>query len=400
MVAPADITGTRPLAHVEAPTPAKSVVDARQEIFSRLNQIELGKQLQAVVLSRAADGTFVVKVADTVARMSLPLGARVGDALEMTFLSREPRPTFLLGSQANGSTVTLDAVEQLSENMLQSSRASTLSAGAAAKAAALAASVAIAESQQGEPPLASGATASLSSAGRLIDGLLHAAQQGDLAAAIVGKTPLLTSAGATATQIAGALHEALSSSGVFYEAHVGQWANHERPLADLMREPQARYATPLGTNSDTSADSSALQDQMRSSAAQSGAALPADLARIINLQLNSLEQQRVAWHGELWPGQRIDWEVRQEETRRDGAGYSDEGEPPSSWQSVVRFELPTLGAIAATIHLSGEHVHIQVRAATAATAASLRARGGELADALGAAGSPLESLTVKQDAKA
>lgn len=400
MVAPADITGTRPLAQVEAPTPAKSVVDARQEIFSRLNQIELGKQMQAVVLSRAADGAFLVKVADTVARMSLPIGARVGDALEMTFLSKEPRPTFLLGSQANGTTVTLDAVEQLSENMLQSSQGTALSAGAAGKAAALAASVASAAAQPGEPALASGATASLSSTGRLIDRLLQAAQHGDLAAAIVGKTPLLTSAGATPAQIAGVLHEALSSSGVFYEAHVGQWANHERPLADLMREPQARYATPLGANPDRSADGSALQDPMRNSAALSGAALPADLARIINLQLNSLEQQRVAWQGELWPGQRMDWEVRQEETRRDGAQYSDDDEAPSSWQSVVRFDLPTLGAVAATIHLSGERVHIQVRAATAATAASLRARGGELADALGAVGSPLDSLTVKQDEKA
>lgn len=399
MVAPADITGTRPLAHIEAPTPAKSVVDARQEIFSRLNQIELGKQLQAVILSRAADGTFLVKVADTVARMNLPAGARAGDALEMTFLSREPRPTFLLGSQTNGTTVTLDAVEPLTENVLQTSQGSALSAGAAGKAAALAASVAIGESQQGEPALASGATATLSNTGRLIDGLLQAALQDGTSAAIVGRTPLLASGTAAPAQIAGALHEALSSSGVFYEAHLAQWANHERPLADLMREPQAGHATAPGAKAYAGTDTSALLDRLRTSPALGGSTLPTDLARIVNLQLNALEQQRVAWQGELWPGQHMNWEVRREQSEQGRADHGDDGDPPSSWQSVVRFELPTLGVVAATIHVNGERVQVQVRTATAIAASSLRAHGSELAAALDAAGSQLDSLTVKQDEK-
>ncbi|HEF5873444.1 TPA: flagellar hook-length control protein FliK [Burkholderia cenocepacia] len=42
-----------------------------------------------------------------------------------------------------------------------------------------------------------------------------------------------------------ALAQAVSESGLFYESHLAQWLAGQRPLAALMREPQARLATAL-----------------------------------------------------------------------------------------------------------------------------------------------------------
>jgi hypothetical protein len=66
----------------------------------------------------------------------------------------------------------------------------------------------------------------------------------------------------------------------------------------------------------------------------------------------------------------------------------------------VRFSLPTLGSVAATICLTGNRVHMQLQAASEQTAWLLRERSAELASALDAAGSPLDALTVKQDEQA
>jgi hypothetical protein len=56
-----------------------------------------------------------------------------------------------------------------------------------------------------------------------------------------------------------------------------------------------------------------------------------------------------------------------------------------------------LGKISATITLAGGHVQVRVGTASQNAAATLKAHGDLLASALDAAGSPLDSLTIKQD---
>lgn len=355
MLARTDITGTKPVVHVEAPTPVTPLGDARAESYNRLAQIAIGRQLQAEILSRFSDGTFLVRIADTAARMTLPGSAQVGDMLDLTLVTKEPRPTFLLAQQAGS------------------------------------------------------ATTSLSTTGRMIDNLLHAAQEGGAPATLVGKAPLIASSGAGPAQLATALQDALVVSGLFYESHVSQWAGGSRAATDLLREPQAGNALPNQTAAGMQSAQSAARAQaslglahdMPVQAADAAAAnaialtqpaaLAADAARLINLQLETLEQRRVQWQGELWPGQPLEWDVA-EEPRKNNADTGDK-----SWVSVVRFDLPALGAISATIRLTNGHVQVQVKAASDAAAASLRAHGGALAGALDAAGSPLDLLTVKHD---
>ncbi|HYD60992.1 MAG TPA: flagellar hook-length control protein FliK [Noviherbaspirillum sp.] len=378
MLPRADLNTTRPPASLEAATTVVSSTDSRLEIFRRLNQIAIGRELQATVDAMLDDGTFLVKVADTTARMALPVGTKVGDTLSMVFVAKDPRPTFLLTQQQGGTP------------------------------------------------------ASLSTTARLIDHIIQTAGQEGAPAAVTTRIPLIPSAsGLEPKQVANALQNALSASGLFYESHLHEWINGTRQAAELAREPQAqltgniKQAPSTGGHEPSNADLGRLAANLRDigdgaqklmglireaqvhagnpsstdailiTPAQS--ALPSvepEAARIINLQLNALENQMIRWQGQLWPGMPMEWEVQ--EDNADGGGAS-QGEQQTSWTSTVRFELPTLGGVSATIRLLGNRVHVQVSTQTEDAAATVRAFGGLLADALEAAGAPLDSLTVKQN---
>jgi hypothetical protein len=379
MLPRADLNPTRPPASLEAATTLVSSTDARLEVFRRLTQIAIGKELQATVDAALDDGTYIVKVADAAARMALPVGTKVGDTLSMIFVAREPRPTFLLTQQ------------------------------------------------QGSAP------ASLSTTARLIDHLLHTAQQRGESAAIAAKTPLLASPAALEPQqVATALQKSIVSSGLFYESHLHEWISGSRPRADLAQEPQAqlsgnaqRPVSPALPHDTSQLDIARLAANMRELgegaqklvnlireahvppgnvlktdadviASASQTALPEiepEAARLINLQLNALENQMIRWQGQLWPGQQMEWEIS--EDKPEGGSRGETQQP--AWTSTVRFELPHLGDISATVRLVGDRVHVQVNTESGETASTLREYSGMLADALEAAGVPLDSLSVKQD---
>lgn len=351
-----DITGTRPLTRVEVLAPTSAAGDPRQEAFSRLAQIAIGRQLQGTVLSRLDDGTFLVRVAETPARMALPAGTDLGDRLDLTLVSRDPRPTFLLGRAADS--------------------------------------------------ISGSATASFSAAGRLINNVLQDSQQQGAPMTLVGKTPLLSSPAINVPQLAAVLQGALAFSGLFYESHVGQWAGGTRKLADLLREPQAKNTAPHhasvhGGNNieparrllDAEPVSAAPDKATLEETGPEQQALPlgAESSRLVSMQLDVLEQRRVLWQGELWKGQALEWEVSEEAPQHD----QEDGE--RAWHSTVRFTLPTLGAVTATIRLADGRVQVHACTASEEAAASLRMHGDMLAGALGAAGSSLELLTVKLD---
>lgn len=374
MLPRADIAGTRPVVLVEASIPVNALGSARQESVDRLLQLSLGKEYQAQVLSRLTDGSFLVKVDDAVASMKLPAGSKAGDTLDLTLLSTQPRPTFILGKAEVG------------------------------------------------------ATTSLSNAGRLIGNMLQLAQQDGMPNAVVGKTPLVATPGASPPQIAAALQNAVTFSGLFYESHVAQWAAGSRPASDLLLEPPAKQTnapltTPASNGQAAAADANgnelgkllsnvrewvggerALTDLLRTSqtkqADDSAVSLlgkQQDVAgnegvKLISLQLDTLEQRRIMWQGELFPGQPLEWEISDDTPEQ----KPDQAEQEKTWNSTVRFSLPSLGSVSATIRLTGDHVQVQVNTANEEVATTLRNHGKLLADALDSAGSTLDSLLIKQ----
>src|SRR4051812_39685984 len=100
MLPRADIITVRPVGAAELVSGPAPVGDARQEQFQRSLAGLIGQSVQAEVMSRLTDGSFLVKVADTAARMMLPPGAQVGQRVPLTLVSVSPRPTFQITSAA------------------------------------------------------------------------------------------------------------------------------------------------------------------------------------------------------------------------------------------------------------------------------------------------------------
>jgi hypothetical protein len=223
----------------------------------------------------------------------------------------------------------------------------------------------------------------LSSAARVLTTILSTAQAGQAAhAALIGKTALFGNAAPDTDALAQKLQDTISKSGLFYESHVAEWAKGERPIADLMREPQMQRL---------------LQQQGGEAARAASNGPDLSAAQMINQQLHTQEQHRVLWHGQAWPGQEMQWDVRRDQREDGKEGGQTDGEPEQIWRSGVRFRLPLLGAVSAAVTLVGDQVHIQVQTDSDGSATTLRAYAGELESAMAAAGAPLSSLTISQE---
>lgn len=355
---PADPIGARPLRAVEPVSPADRSGDPKQEVLNRLTQIALGKTLQAEVLSRLNDGSYLLKIDNATLRAALPGNAQVGDLLPLKFVGTHPRPTFLLLGQEDA------------------------------------------------------APTSLSSTGKLLGAILQAAADHEGSATVTGKIAILPSVSMDAPEIASALKSAAASSGIFYESHLQQWTHGTKQLSDLLKEPQAVFRSNSAQGAMQAQQSMAvastgfvdiIADQPDVATMQlpgmnglhSASQLSPEAIQLIHQQLQTLEQHKFSWQGELWPGQHLEWEVGEDEAQET------EGEETApAWVSTVRFSLPTLGTVSATIRLEGQQVQMHLRTTTEAAASRLREHGSDLASAMELAGSPLSGFMVKQHEQA
>ena len=360
-----DTPGLRPL----APTGATPIVaDPRQAAFQRALQPLVGQTVQGAVLAKMSDGSFLVRVADTNARMMLPAGADVGADVPMTVVAAQPRPLLQVGTEPAQSPVV-----------------HTQTGAAARGAAALLSKAPLTPSEQLPQLDRNTPQATLSPAARAIATALTQAYTAPGAPVVIlGKTPLVATGAPVPEQLGKQLQNALGESGLFYESHVAEWAAGKRPLQDLAREPQMqRHAA------------AQAQQSPAESAARALAGPDLSASQMINQQLHTQEQGKVQWHGEAWPGQPMQWEVRREErderSRRDGR---DAHEEAPVWRSGVKFRFPLLGKVAANVTMVGDQVHVQVQSGDESTTETLRAWAGMLHGALDAAGAPLTSLSI------
>ena len=207
-----------------------------------------------------------------------------------------------------------------------------------------------------------------SSAGRLIGQLLQP-EVGQPARPLQGSAPLLAVPGADPQQLLQLtqnLQQSLEHSGLFYESHLAQWGRGERTLEQLRQEPQNQ----------ATGDAAAL--------------------RLLPQQLDTLEQRRLVWQGELWPGQPLQWELVQEQDPGQQQQHQ-AGQPPAAWETVLKLELPHLGLVSASIRLRGEQAQVRLRVADAAAATALWADQAGLDDALTAAGTMLGGFLVQRE---
>jgi hypothetical protein len=337
---PAELLNTlKALALTQKPLPAAAPDAAKG---GSAYPFEQGQRVQGQVTAEVSSGTFNVRIANQTVQMQLPASIRTGDTIELQVLSLQPRLTFGMVASVN----PLSTPEQLS------------------------------------------------SAAKLLSALSQQHQQPEKAQIrATQSTPLWASSKPPpAQQLAGQLREALSNSGLFYEAHQVQWLEGARTTAQLMQEPQNQNSAAIPGNPPTPQPT--LTTGQTALPAQQGdqvPGIPQHLQPLVQQQLNALETGQVVWQGQVWPGQDMQWAIH-EETPHAGAVLDSE----RLWVTQLQLNLPKLGEVSAMLRLNSAGVSLTLHAAAGDTRTLFGQTSSQLVAALSNAGIPVTSTLVAQ----
>lgn len=309
----------------------------------------------------------------------------------------------------------------------------------------------------------------LSQTGRLIS-ILLTGQPAQEPTALAGGKPLLAAPPSSGASLVPLLKEALTQSGLFYEAHQAQWVAGKMDLGALRQEPQGRLplavplapgqqgagmggnplaVSPIPASVQTEVPNSLLDQALElmgfeqkpapgpeaaprpgapsvppnpagspaeapntlldlarelmgfepkpahgpeaaaHPATPAGAGIPERILPLVGQQLDALATQQFVWHGQVWPGQSMEWEIE------DPTGGRQDGQAEVDWNTTLRLTLPQLGSVEARLKLSAAGITIRLVAAEAESRATLAAEKDALARGLDAAQVPLLGLSVE-----
>lgn len=309
-----------------------------------------GENVAGRVERELPNGAFHVVLRGKTFEMKLPNGFKPDHNIQLRYLGDQPRPTFLLLNTLPGTSE--DKLSQL---------------------------------------------------GKLITTLLAPQSETATRAAAQRVSTIISDDPENTLKMPVFLRNALTQSGLFYESHQAQWVAGRMALEQLLKEPQARLnstsqsnptahqghrdathqeAKPLPTSSLNPAPTErvALAD-LRSSD------LHADSIPIVRQQLESLDSRHVAWRGEAWPDQFMEWETGQE----DAAGGTDE---QAAWYSTIKLDLPNLGSVRVRAVLAGTSARISVEYADSESGPQLQGAQAVLAEQLHSRGIGLAEFKV------
>ncbi|MCB5188012.1 flagellar hook-length control protein FliK [Methylobacillus caricis] len=333
-----DPTGIAPLARVTPVLATEEIANTNQDQNFRAGQLVKGQSYFAQVVSRLQPGVFQVDVQGTSFKMELGQQANIGQQMMLRYVQDNPVPTFRMLGQSAGQA------EALVAKPLNSPLATPLLQGSAND----------------------GVTTALSAGARILSQQLAQAANGETSQTVAAQT-VLTHAPQMPRILAHDLQRAIVNSGLFYESHLEQFAANKLPLSVIMQEPQN----------------------------QPGAAAES----MINKQLAVLENQRFQWQGEIWPGQKMDWQVQLHEERLDADGHASntDNSEDAPVSSNLKLELPGLGNVTANIFVHEGHLRVRIAAGDADAVATMQSALPALAEALTTQGQVLDVLTVVQD---
>lgn len=161
------------------------------------------------------------------------------------------------------------------------------------------------------------------------------------------------------------LKQALSRTGLFYESHLQALSQGQYALHQLKQEPQNQ----AGFNP----------------------------AHITFQQLAVLEHQRFSWHGEVWPGQTMTWDVYQQRLPTDAKPQTQVDSEEASWTATeLKIDFPHLGEVKAKLSLVNGHLRIHVESTRADSFTLLQQQKAKLAHTMQQNHQPLDALTVTQ----
>ena len=361
------------------------------EIPADLVELRPGQAFSAKIQEVLPENTYKALVAGRSLTLALPQGAKAGDTLELVVVDRTPRMI----------------VAQLAAQTTPEAAATSV----------------------GDP------FTKLSGAAQLIGSLLARDGTSPPPAALTRGQPLLASASTSsaglAAELAPQLAKAVGQSGLFYEAHQVQWVMGQRPMTDLLAEPQGQHSTAealpargqessgvvarptsgaarpsdltgpmvllqnLFRNDEARQQSSVQSTPVAAAAANAtpavAAAMPEEIRPLVQQQLDAAATQRMAWHGEVWPGQVLDWQI-EPDGQRSG---NEQADAERGWITSMRLITPRLGEIDARISLTPQGARITIATPTGASAADLQGAAPSLEKSMAAAGVPLLALQVR-----
>ena len=198
----------------------------------------------------------------------------------------------------------------------------------------------------------------------------------------------------------------MTQSGLFYESHQAQWAAGEKPLADLLREPQGKLSEPrafataqaaasvAGFNQPPKLEMANLLSAPSTLSAQENShdAVHPQTAPLVQQQVEALDLRQMVWQGQVWAGQDMRWQI-DERAARDG-----EADAAREWQTRLDLQLPKLGEVNAVLKISPQGaISIALTARTTEATRALQAASPFLNQSMERAGLQLTTLNVETD---
>lgn len=260
--------------------------------------------------------------------------------------------------------------------------------------------------------------AQLSPAGQLIGKLLLPAGQAAQPVPLNQGAPLIKGPLPAANELAGILAprlaQAASQSGLFYEAHQALWVSGQRSTESLMAEPQARHGVIYASNSaaatlspdiqknsvedvkiTTSSTQLGTEDQQKNLAGSKDLmqSIPAELRPLVQQQLDAAAAQRLAWHGEVWAGQTMQWQISRDAPNQPRLAAQE----AEKWNTSLALTTPGLGRVEAALGVTGNTISIRLAADSPESVSKLNRHLPKLHSALEAAGLKLAGLQVARE---
>lgn len=203
----------------------------------------------------------------------------------------------------------------------------------------------------------------ISPSAQLIQYYLKPEQKNSGATHIEAQQPITSSPTNAIPILAQDLQRAITQTGLFYESHIASNIEGKHHIADLMQEPQNQN--------------------------------PKMAQQIVTQQLNLLDNQKLVWHGEVWPQQTMQWEIeRKQQNIESDAHHKSIEKEEESIHSKISLQLPKLGNISAELHLHHGKMRIQLITDDLKTSGTLKANTTTLIEAIESTGQSLQQLTV------
>jgi hypothetical protein len=296
-VPPTPAGAARPLSGLVPVQPVLNATERDQAApRAAFEHLTIGQTLAGQVKS-LAKGIALVEIEGQTVAMRLPQPTAPGDTLRLRFAGHMPQPVFLLEA----------------------------------------------------PETAASDAPRLSQTARMLSDLMQQLPARNAPPTLTPAGPLLDRPAASPAVVALALRSALVRSGLFYESHLANWVNGEDSVEGLMQEPQNRLAAAAAARAAAQPASAALA--LREAAETTGPKSLNPMHALLSQQLQVLESPHFVWRGEVWPGQPLEWLVRQETEQAQDHTKLPADEVAAGWESRLKLTLPRLGTVDVHIRL-------------------------------------------------